>query len=156
QKIYEQLTSDSDAPISCTYQKLARSPVCEEAIFTRRTSAIPMFQPTAHSSRPCPPPFHPFTPHLVYHTQDFATWLKWFLNFPATEDEIEFLKEKVKSTLSSDILTDNCFVIKFDSPFQFKLTGLIHLGTSLLDARLQWEYKGTRHENHLTYSGPSC
>ncbi|KNZ47408.1 hypothetical protein VP01_6415g2, partial [Puccinia sorghi] len=56
------------------------SPVCEEDIFTRRTSAIPMLQPRAHSSRPCPPPFHPFTPCLVYHTQDFATWLKCQIN----------------------------------------------------------------------------
>ncbi|KNZ51485.1 hypothetical protein VP01_3931g1 [Puccinia sorghi] len=114
------LYEPEDASISCTYRKSARSPVCEEAIFTRRTSAIPIFQPTAHSSRPCPPPFHPFTPCLVYHMQKFATWLKGFLNVPGTEKEIDFWKEKVKSTPSSDIVDIHqlrawkCFSVRAD------------------------------------------
>ncbi|KNZ55529.1 ATP citrate (Pro-S)-lyase [Puccinia sorghi] len=108
------LYEPEDAPLSCTYRKSARSSVCEEALFTRQTSTIPIFQPTAYSSKPRPPPFRPFTPRLVYHTQDFATWLKWFLNVPGIEDEIACWKEKPGKASPSG-LTDNYFAMNFDS-----------------------------------------
>jgi hypothetical protein len=79
---------------------------------------LPGLQPVSCAKQPDPPPFRPFTPHLMYHTQPFDSWLKWFLNVPGIEEQIISRQQKVQST------TDNKVVdiqqSKFWCSFQLK------------------------------------
>ncbi|KAI7963215.1 hypothetical protein MJO29_003642 [Puccinia striiformis f. sp. tritici] len=83
------LYEHEDAPTICAYRRSKKAQVCGEGLFkTNADKLLPGYQPVSLIRRRYPPPFKPFTPRLVYHTQPFNSWLKWFLNVPGIEDEI--------------------------------------------------------------------
>ncbi|KNE98394.1 hypothetical protein PSTG_08314 [Puccinia striiformis f. sp. tritici PST-78] len=99
------LYEHEDAPTICAYHRSKKAQVCGEGLFkTNADKLLPGYQPVSLIRQRYPPPFKPFTPRLVYHTQPFNSWLKWFLNVPGIEDKIFAWREKVKSTTDNRIV----------------------------------------------------
>ncbi|POV99692.1 hypothetical protein PSTT_13630 [Puccinia striiformis] len=83
---------------------LGLDPEIESSICCTKCFSLYEHEDAPNHLRRYPPPFKPFTPRLVYHTQPFNSWLKWFLNVPGIEDEIFTWREKVKSTTDTRIV----------------------------------------------------
>lgn len=62
------------------------------------------YQAVSYSCNYKPPPTCHFTPHLMYHTQEFSSWLKWFLNAPGVESAIDSWKEKVRYPTGNGVI----------------------------------------------------
>ncbi|POV94464.1 hypothetical protein PSTT_16846, partial [Puccinia striiformis] len=83
------LYEHEDAPTICAYRRSKKAQVCGEGLFkTNADKLLPGYQPVSLIRRGYPPPFKPFTPRLVYHTQPFNSWLKWFLNMGEIADTL--------------------------------------------------------------------
>ncbi|PLW24723.1 hypothetical protein PCASD_05234 [Puccinia coronata f. sp. avenae] len=79
---------------------------------------LPGFQPVSRAKQLDPPPFRPFTPRLMYHTQPFDSWLKWFLNVPGIKEQIISWQQKVQSTTEDKVV--DIQQSKFSRSFQLK------------------------------------
>ncbi|KAI7934038.1 hypothetical protein MJO29_016609, partial [Puccinia striiformis f. sp. tritici] len=97
------LYKHEDALTICVHHRSKKAQVCREGLFkTNANKLLPGYQAVPLIRQPhYPPLFKPFTSCLVYHTQPFNSWLKWFLNVAGIEDKIFAWREKVKS------ITDN-------------------------------------------------
>ncbi|POW03853.1 hypothetical protein PSTT_10801, partial [Puccinia striiformis] len=97
------LYKHEDALTICAHHRSKKAQVCREGLFkTNANKLLPGYQavPLIRQQH-YPPLIKPFTSCLVYHTQPFNSWLKWFLNVAGIEDKIFAWREKVKS------ITDN-------------------------------------------------
>ncbi|POW09201.1 hypothetical protein PSHT_09268, partial [Puccinia striiformis] len=94
------LYEHEDAPTICAYRRSKKAQVCGEGLFKKNADKLlPGYQPATLSTS-----FQAIHSCLVYHTQPFNSWLKWFLNVPGIEDEIFTWREKVKSTTDTRIV----------------------------------------------------
>ncbi|KNZ54559.1 hypothetical protein VP01_2913g3 [Puccinia sorghi] len=90
------LYKPEDAPTTCLDCKSAKAQIYGEEIFKHlKNMPHSEYQAVSYSCNYKPPPTCHFTPHLMYHTQEFSSWLKWFLNAPGVESAIDSWKEKL-------------------------------------------------------------